>query len=115
MYPILPYGRTVTVLHRYVSGQDQWGNDVYSYTSENVGPCSIQQASSRENINFADQAITGVVVYVPWGTQISYLDAIVVDGTTYEVNAEPDHWTSPFSRRSAPIRVQGLVVKGASP
>lgn len=115
MYPSFPYGDTVTILHRFVSGRDEFGNDIYSYTSEDVGACSIQQATSREAIAFTDQVVTGIVVFMPFGTKIGYLDSIIVRGVQYEVNANPDHWTSPFSGRSAPIRVQGLLVEGAEP
>lgn len=115
MYPSFIYGDTVTVLQRFVSGQDEYGNDVYSYTSLDVSNCSVQQATSREAIAFTDQVVTGIVVFMPFGTDVTYLYAIVVDGVQYEVNANPDHWTSPFSGRSAPIRVQGILAEGASP
>lgn len=115
MYPSFIYGDTVTILHRYVSGQDEFNNDVYDYKSEDVGNCSVQQSTSREAIAFTEQVITGIVVFVPFGTDIGYLDAIIVDGVQYEVNANPEKWTSPFSGRSAPIRVQGILVEGAAP
>jgi len=114
-YPGLPYGVMVTVKHRYVSGTDEFGNDVYSFTTSQVGPCSIQQTSSREAIDFNEQVVTGITVYVPYGTDIGYLDAMIVNGVEYEVNADPANWVSPFSGHTAPIRVTGTLGKGSSP
>lgn len=114
-YPSFNNGRTVTLIHRVVTGKDEYGNDVYGYTEEQVGPCSIQQSASREAINFTDQVTTGILVFLPWGTQIGYLDAMIVDGTKYEVSGDPDLWISPFSGHTAPVRVTGTLVKGAAP
>ena len=113
-YPALPYGQMVTILHRTVTGRDEYGNDTYTSTSEVVGPCSVQQGSSRENQAFNDQVITGVTVFMPYGTEVGYLDAIVINGVQYEVNGDPAVWVSPFSGRTAPIRVDAVAAKGAS-
>ena len=113
-YPLLPYGLMTTVRNRFVNGQDEFGNDTYSYTESVVGPCSVQQASSRETITATDQVATGMIVFMPFGTKISYLDSVIIDGNEYEVTGEPEAWTSPFSGHVAPIRVQCMLVKGAS-
>lgn len=113
-YPVLANGRMVTLRHRRVSGQDAYNNDTYSYTEEQVGPCSIQQTNSRETTTFADQVLTGIIVFLPWGTDVSYIDAMIVDGVEYEITGDPDLWMSPFSGHTAPIRVTGLLAKGAS-
>lgn len=107
-------GGMVTVRHRTVSGQDDYGNDTYSYTTAEVGPCSIQQASSREDVSFNDQVITGITVYMPPGTDIEYIDAMIIDGIEYEINGEPETFKSPFSGNVGPITVRGSLVKGAS-
>jgi hypothetical protein len=113
-YPVLANGRMVTLRHRFVSGQDDYGNDTYDYTDEEVGPCSIQQANSRETTTFSDQVLTGIIVFMPWGTEVDYEDRMIVDGDEYEITGDPDHWQSPFSGNTAPIRVSGLLAKGAS-
>lgn len=115
MYPALPNGRMVTLRRRTVSGTDEYGNDTYTSTYVQAGPCSIQQTTSRENITNTDQVTTGIIVFLPWGTDVSFVDAMIVDGIEYEITGDPDHWVSPFSGHTAPIRVSGLMVKGASP
>lgn len=114
-YPSLANGDTVTIKNRVVSGTDDFGNDTYSFTEQTVGPCSVQPSTSREVQTATDQVITGMVVFMPYNTQIGYLDAFIVDGVEYEVQAEPETWSSPFSGHTAPIRVVGQLVKGASP
>lgn len=113
-YPVLPYGEMVTVRNRFASGQDEFGNDKYSYTETVVGPCSVQQASSRESITATDQVATGMIIFMPFGTKIGYLDSVVIGNDEYEVTGTPDTWTSPFSGHTSPIRVSCILVKGAS-
>jgi hypothetical protein len=113
-YPLLTYGQMVTVRNRFADGRDEYGNDKYSYTETVVGPCSVQQASSRENISNTDQVVTGMTVFMPFGTEIGYLDSVIINGAEYEVTGTPDTWTSPFSGHTAPIMVRCVLVQGAS-
>ena len=113
MYPNFLNPVTVTLVHRVVTGQDDFGNDVYGSTTEDVFG-SVQPATSRENLNFADQLTSRVVVFVPHGTDITYVDGIIVDGVQYEVTGHPDNWVSPFSGHTAPVRIEGTLVEGAA-
>lgn len=109
-----PYGQTVTNIRRYVSGADEFGNDVYSYTSEDVAGCVVQPSGSNETVQFTDQVSTSIVVYYPFGTDIVAIDAFMVAGVKYEVEGDPSHWVSPFSGHTAPIEVRGSRVTGVS-
>ena len=115
MYPALPSGKTVTLRHRVVAGQDEYGNDTFSFVEVQVGPCSVQQGHSGEEIAYTDRVTTDITVYVPYGTDVGYLDVVIVDDVEYEVTGDPAHWLSPFSGHTSPIRVSGQLVKGASP
>jgi hypothetical protein len=115
MYPALPNGQYVTLRHRVVAGQDEYNNDTYAFTEVQVGPCSVQPTSSQEATSFTDQTSTGVLVFMPRGTNVSYLDAMIIDGVEYEVTGDPENWASPFSGHTSPVRVSGQLVKGASP
>jgi hypothetical protein len=109
-----PYGQTVTLLKRVLSGRDEYGNDEYTNVSEPVSGCVVQPAASTENIQFTDQVDSGVTVFLPYGTDVSYLDALVIGGQKYEVQGVPGTWTSPFSGRSAPVQVSASRVSGVS-
>jgi|SRR5580765_4588690 len=115
MYPALPHGQYVTLRHRVVAGQDEYNNDTYAFTEVQVGPCSVQQTSSREAIDFTEQVTKSVLVFMPYGTNVSFLDAMIIDDVEYEIIGQPDSWVSPFSGHTAPVRVSGQIVKGASP
>jgi hypothetical protein len=115
MYPALPYGKMVTLRRRVVAGQDEYNNDTFTITEVTVGPCSVQQGHSAETVSYTDRVTTDITVYVPYGTDVGFIDAIIVDGAEYEITGDPAHWVSPFSGRTAPIRIEGQLVKGASP
>ena len=115
MYPALPHGQYVILRHRVVAGHDEFNNDTYAFTEVQVGPCSVQQTTSREAIDFSDQVSTGVLVFVPYGTNVGFLDAIIIDGVEYEITGDPEGWVSPFSGHTAPVRISAQMVKGASP
>ena len=115
MYPALPNGQYVTLRHRVVAGQDEYNNDTYAFTEVQVGPCSIQQTTSREANNFADQVSTSVLVFMPYGTNVGFLDAMIIDGIEYEITRDPHVPGLLFSGHTAPVRVTGQLVKGASP
>lgn len=113
-YPKLPYGVIVTIKNRFIDGQDQFGNDTYSFTAQEVGPCSVQQGTTRETITATDQVATGMVLFAPYGTDVSYQDAVIINGVEYEVSGDPESWLSPFSGNTSPVRIQCTLVKGAS-
>lgn len=112
--PPMPYGQTVTLVHRVPSGTDEYGNDTYTDVTEDIALCSVQPASSTEVIQFTDAVTTGITVFLPYGTDISYLDAIIVAGIQYEVQGDPSQWVSPFSGHAAPVQVRASKVKGVS-
>lgn len=109
-----PYGRTVTLLKRVLAGHDSYGNDVYTNFSSDIAGCAVQPATSTENVQFTDQVNTGITVFLPYGTDVSYLDALIIDGVKYEVQGTPESWVSPFSGRTAPVQVSAVKVSGVS-
>lgn len=108
------YGQTVTVERRTVSGTDSYGNNVYSFVKEDVDLCVVQPSASSEQLQFADQLTTGITVFFPPNTDLSYIDAIIVDGDVYEVQGTPNEWVSPFSGHVGPVQVQATKVTGVS-
>jgi len=108
------YGQTVTLRRRSVSGQDGYGNDTYAFVEENISPCAVQPGGSGEELQFADRLTSDITVFLPPGTDISYVDAIVVDDIEYEVRGVPQAWQSPFSGNTAPVQVSASKVTGVS-
>jgi hypothetical protein len=113
--PYMPFAVPMTLLKRAVSGQDEYGNDTYTETPVTIQQCVFQPAGSTENLIFADQVSTTDTIFMPGGTDVSALDAIQYNGDTYEVTGAISAWTSPFSGRISPIRINVLLVSGGSP
>ena len=109
-----PYGQTVTLVKRAVSGQDDFGNDEYAETLVDAYPCVVQPAGSNETIQFTDQVSTDLTIFLPYGTDIEAVDAVEVDGVRYEVMGDESVWVSPFSGRTSPIQIRVSRVTGVS-
>jgi len=112
--PTFPFGNTVTIRRRSVSGRDEYNNDEYAFVEENIPMCVVQPGGSGEETDFADRVTDGITVFFPYGTDISYIDSIVLEGVEYEVQGVPQKWRSPFSGNTSPIQVSAVKVTGVS-
>lgn len=113
--PTFPYGVTVTVVSRAVSGKDEYGNDTFSETTQDIPACSVQPAGTTEDVQFTERLDSTIVVYLPYGTDVESIDALrLPDGTEYEVQGKPNVWASPFSGNTAPVEVRATKVTGVS-
>jgi hypothetical protein len=112
--PVFPYGVTVTLVKRILSGQDASGNDTYTEKTLQVSNVVFVPGGASENLAFADQTNTIEQFYLPWGTDVSAYDAIIFQGIEYEIQGVPSQWVSPFSGRPSPIRVTATKISGVS-
>jgi hypothetical protein len=113
--PVFPFSVTMTLIKRILSGtQDEYGNDVYNETRITVRNCVFAPSGSSESLVFQDQVSTTDTIFMPAGTDVSPLDAIEWNGNVYEVTGEVSAWTSPFSGRVSPIRVDVTRIKGVA-
>ena len=111
-------GVTVTLRSSYVSGQDQYGNDVRQTTVSEVGGCAFVPGSgaaigTTENLQGTDQVTAAAELFMPAGTVVTPEDQVVYEGVTYEVMGAPEAWTSPFTMLRGPVQVHLRVVTGA--
>lgn len=109
-----PYAQTITVLRRVLAEPDQYGNDTYTDAAVQVSGCVVQPAGSNEQTQFTDQISTDITVFMPYGTDVSPLDALVINGVKYEIQGIPQQWRSPFSGHTSPIQLRASLVTGAS-
>jgi hypothetical protein len=109
--PAFRNGVTVTVMHRFVSGVDDFGNDVFSETPTAVDACSVQPFHSEQD---QTQLKESAYLYMPAGTPVTYIDEVIVDGERWEVDAAPDSWTSPFTGHQGVVQVTIRKITGAS-
>jgi len=109
-----PYGQTVTVVKRTVSGQDSYGNDTYTETKTDIYPCVVQTSGSVETVQFTDQVSDSLTMFLPYGTDITAIDAVEYLGIRYEMQGDPSVWQSPFSGRTSPIQISVQRITGVS-
>lgn len=97
--PVVLKGRTV-------SGQDAFGNDVYSVTEETTDGI-FAPGGSVEQVQGQDVVITQPTVYLRTGTSVAAVDAVTVGGLDYEVSGEPAAWPpNPFTGRQPEFSVE---------
>jgi hypothetical protein len=90
----LPFGgTTVTLVRRTVSGTDAHGEDVYTLTREDVAGCQVQPVSSAEQLGTGDTVTTRYRLFAPAGVDLDAVDAVEVDGRSYEVDGETSRWS----------------------
>jgi hypothetical protein len=105
----------MTLIRRTPSGTlDEYNNDVLAETRVTVYNCVFVPAGSFENTVLQDQVSTTDTIFMPAGTVVTALDAIEYDGDVYEINGEPSAWTSPFSGRVSPIRINVSRISGVA-
>ena len=100
-----PFGQSVSLVRRTVTGQDAFGNDVYAAVST-VVPGAFAPGGSTEQVQGQDVLITQPTVYLPPGTDVSAVDAIDVAGDRYEVDGSPNHWSNPFTGHAFGVEVR---------
>lgn len=109
-----PYSQAITLLRRVLAEPGEFGNDTYTDVPVDVPYCVVQPSASSETVQWTDQISTDVTVFLPYGTEVSPLDALVINGTKYEIQGIPQEWRSPFSGHTSPVQVRASVITGAS-
>lgn len=113
MHPFT-YGQTVTIVRRIPAGRDEYGNDAFTDQMEDVPLCVVAPANTSETFSFTEYTSDTVMVYLPTGTDISYLDAVLINGKKYEVQGNPQNFNSPFSGHNSPVQIRVSGDTGAS-
>lgn len=107
-----PFGETVTLRTRTVTGHDGDGNDVYGSTSSTVPNVPVWPRNSSELVQGQDTLIVGLWVLLPPGTDVSAVDVVTVYGKDYSVDGEPGLYRSPFTGTDAGVQVALTRVTG---
>lgn len=90
-----PAGQTITLLGNGTATPDEYGDPVPTQTPKTVIG-AFDPGGSTENQG-QDTATSQPTVYLPPGTDVSWVDAVQVGGVTYQVDGSPGAWSSPFS------------------
>jgi hypothetical protein len=100
-----PFGQPITLIRRTKGAPDSWGNDTWTTTSTVVSG-GFNPGNSVELVQGQDLLTTQPTVMLPPGTPVAAIDAVQVDGLTYEVDGSPNSPINPFTGWAP-----GVVVK----
>jgi hypothetical protein len=111
---LLRAGQSVQVIERTVTGQDDYGNDVYSDVTRVIRNCAILPGNTSEDIQGTSSVISDVILHVPLTTDVGSFDRVILpDGNTYQITGLPRSWQSPFTGSMSMIEVPLKFVSGA--
>lgn len=104
------YVREVTILTPALS-TDRYGGDTETFgTAGNPVMGWLSQTSNDEpQSDGRDPLVTGLVLFLPTGTEISGRDRVMIDDTTYTVEGRPNDAWSPSGSHHLEVRLQEVV------
>lgn len=82
------FTETVTLLAREVTGVDEYGNDVVSWTSSS-SPAWLDQRNGMESTDAREQSVANMWLFLPLEVQVDAVDKVVWDGREWHVDGEP--------------------------
>lgn len=107
-----PFGQDIVLIRRSTTGNDEWGDESGTTTEETVtgafSPGGMIGGGGRSGSE-ADGlgVVTQPTVYLPGATvDLSFLDAVRVEGVTYEIDGQPIPWRNPFTGNRPGVEVR---------
>lgn len=88
-----PFGRTITLHSRAVTGQDADGNDVYGDTDTTLTNVPVWPRTSSEIVQGQDTTIVGMACIVPSSVNPHAVDAVSIGADRYQIDGEPGDYT----------------------
>lgn len=84
------FSETVTLVSRGgVTGQDEYGNDMYGPVVRTDYPAWLEQRNGTEDTNAREQSVANMWLFLPLDAPLESVDAVEWDGRTWEVDGEP--------------------------
>lgn len=71
------------------SGEDEYGEPIFSPPRDVDSPCWVEPAGSAEDMDLASQLMFSYVCYLPLETSVRAVDSITWDGTEFAIEGEP--------------------------
>lgn len=102
MSPAFPFGQSVVLHSRTVTGQDAYGNDVYTSTDTPLTNVPVWPRNASELVQGQDTLITGLWCVLPASVDVFAVDTLTVYDKTYKVDGEPGDF------RASPLTGNGI-------
>lgn len=94
------------------TGVDADGNDTFTPKTKKVQSRAFDPGASTEILGSQDTVTTQPRVFLPKGTSLEAIDALIIEGITYEVDGTPSSYRNSFTGwRPGPV-VQLRAVSG---
>lgn len=100
-----PFTVPVTVVTRTKGAPDALGNDTWTEVGTVVKGV-FAPGTSVEQIQGQDALVIQPTVYLSAGTDVSYLDAVIVAGERYDVDGSPNAYVHPLTGWTPGIEVR---------
>jgi hypothetical protein len=95
---LFPGGTGVTLIARTVSGKDALGNDVFTPVQTSILRCGFDPGHSVEDVQGRDMVTVQPRLLLPPDAALpAAIDAVIVNGVTYEVDGSPNSMTNPLT------------------
>lgn len=100
------FTRVVTLVQRVLADTpDAFGNDRYTDTPRTVRAV-YAPGTTQETENNRDSLLDQPSIFLDPGEDLSYLDAVIIDGDTFEVDGTPRHWVHPITGWAPGVEVK---------
>lgn len=90
------FGETIILNRRTVSGQDDYGNDIYTTEALSLSRVPVWPSASTESVQGQDMVASDLTAMLPAGTDVGAVDSVQVYGNDYEIVGDPSHYRNPF-------------------
>jgi hypothetical protein len=110
---MFPFGEPVTPVVRVKrASPDELGNDVFDDVPGAAVRGAFDPGGSVEQVQGQSLVISQPSVYLPAGTDLSAVDALLIRGDTFEVDGRPSDWVNPFTGWHPGVHVKLRRVTG---
>lgn len=111
---LFPFGQAATLITRgAVTGRDALGNDTFTPTEVSISRCAFNPGRSVEDVQGRDMVTVQPKLVVPANVVVpAAIDAVIVNGVTYEVDGTPRVLVNPFTGWKAGTIVNLKAVTG---
>ena len=105
------FGEPIVLLANGASVVNEYGDPVPSQTATTVTGAFSPGVSVEDQAD--DTASSQPTVYLPSGTDVSWVDAVQVRGVTYQVDGAPRVWVHPFTgwQAGVEVRLRGVLAE----
>lgn len=110
-----PFGEDIVLVANGPATTDDYGDPVPTQTEVVVRGAFSAGVSIEDSgdMGRSRQGRSQPEVYLPPGSDVSWIDAVRIGGVTYQVDGQPQEWANPFTgwRAGVVVRLQSILAE----